>query len=258
LAGQPLWRGTLDPLDGRESAPFGVAQTPLLQQIAIYAPKVIPALLKLLSDSEESVRAAAARALGQVGQGHSEVVAALLTLLSYLGSYEREAAASALGQVGQGRSEVVKALLTLLSAPERYVRSAAASALGRLEIKNATMHRRVLIALNRRLHDRHDNVRGAALTALRAQVEGRQLPGYRWTPLRQRQRRRRRIQWISWWVFVLCALLLLALLLAVVAARLDANSLLVRWGLALVGLSGLLAGLAQIIGRALRNPFEGE
>jgi hypothetical protein len=40
------------------------------------------------------------------------------------------------------------------------------------------------------------------------------------------------------------------------SARLDANSLLVRFGAAVALITGLAAGVAQVLGSTLRNPYE--
>lgn len=94
----------------------------------------------------------------------------------------------------------------------------------------------------------------AALTAIRSQVEGRQLPGYRWVPLRQRRERRRRLAAALHWLLLLAG----AVMAAWALAYLDEESLGMRTLLILFGLIGMGAGLAQIVGRPLRNPWDGE
>ena len=94
----------------------------------------------------------------------------------------------------------------------------------------------------------------AALTAIRAQVEGRQLPGYRWVPLRQRRERKRRFFAALHWFLLLAG----AVMAAWALAYLDEESLGMRALLILFGLIGMGAGLAQIVGRPLCNPWDGE
>jgi len=95
---------------------------------------VVAALLKRLTDSDEDVRWAAARALGQLGVATPEVTAALLKDLTDPERYVRGAATEALGQLGAqaGTPEVMAALLKRLTDSERYVRGAAAGALSEL------------------------------------------------------------------------------------------------------------------------------
>lgn len=99
-------------------------------------------------------------------------------------------------------------------------------------------------------------MRRAALIASNQLIEGRPLPGYRWTPIRERLERRRRLNRFRWWALVVCLLVLAALVLAYLSARLDPDSLLVRFGAALALLTGLAAGVAQVLGWTLRNPYE--
>lgn len=114
----------------------------------------------------------------------------------------------------------------------------------------------LLVGLSRQLHRWDDDQRQNALDVIDKQLEGRPLPGYRWTPIRERIERRRRLNQIRWWAMVICMMLLAALVMAYLSARLDANSLLVRFGAALALITGLAAGVAQVLGWTLRNPYE--
>jgi len=101
-----------------------------------------------------------------------------------------------------------------------------------------------------------DDERQNALDVIDKQLEGRPLPGYRWTPIRERLARRRRLNRFRWWALVACLLVLVALVLAYLSAQLDADSLLVRFGAAVALITGLAAGVAQVLGWTLRNPYE--
>jgi len=70
--------------------------------------------------------------------------------------------------------------------------------------------------------------------------------------------RQRRINQFGWWAWVVCGLVLAALVVVYLSAQLDANSLLVRFGAAVALITGLAAGVAQVLGWTLRNPYEKE
>lgn len=97
---------------------------------------VLAVLLKRLTDSEQYVRGAAARALGQLEAAAEtpEVLAALLKRLTDSDEGVRRTAAGALGQMGATAAtpEVLAALLKYLTDSEEYVRRAAAGALRNL------------------------------------------------------------------------------------------------------------------------------
>jgi hypothetical protein len=88
-------------------------------------------------------------------------------------------AAESLGQVGVGNESVVQALLhQALPDIDADVRSSAAESLGQMEIKDTLYLCRVLIALNRCLHDQNHDVRRSALVSIRRLLDGRPIPSY--------------------------------------------------------------------------------
>ena len=171
-------------------------------------------------------------------------------------------AVHSLGQLGQSlisvaTVQVATALMMALGASDSTVRQAAASSLGGLEIQDETLLRRVLIALNRRLHDGNDDVRRAALTAIRRLLDGRQIPGYRWVPIREQQRRARIRKRIGWTVLGLGLVMLVLWLGGIANGQLDSVAAWV-WGVVrrLVVMIFLTAGFDLLFSYCRRPPWD--
>jgi HEAT repeat protein len=90
---------------------------------------VLGPLVKLLSDSDEDVRGAAARALGEVKPG-SAVVPSLVGALKDRSARVRGAAANSLSRVGGPAKAAVPALIAALKDPDQWVRRQSAYTLG--------------------------------------------------------------------------------------------------------------------------------
>jgi hypothetical protein len=148
-------------------------------------PRVVPALLELLRDNSDDVRAAAASALGAAGGSNPRVVPALLELLR---DDVRAAAASALGGAGGSDPRVVPALLGLLRDGNYLERRAAAHALLAAASTDPITMPSILHHLWR-IANRGISPFGDTPDAIARIVEGRQLPGYRWTSLKARRLR---------------------------------------------------------------------
>ncbi len=132
---------------------------------------LVPRLLRVLRgwQVEDSVRSAAAAALGQIGDA-----AAVSGLLRALGDAKwevREVAAAALGEIGDA---AVDALLTALGDAECDVRGTVARALGRIGGKAA------VDALLTALGDAKWGVRAAAAKALGQIGDAAAVPGLLW------------------------------------------------------------------------------
>lgn len=135
-------------------------------------------------------------------------------------------------------------------------RIVAAETIGQLKIEDETQLRTVLIALNRRLHDRHDDVRRAALTAIRRLLDGRQIPGYRWVPIREQRRRARLRKRIGWAVLGLGLFVLALCIGGVVNGQLDFSAGWVRVVGGLAGLASLAAGVELWLAHRRRPPWD--
>ncbi|MFN8486903.1 MAG: HEAT repeat domain-containing protein [Caldilineaceae bacterium] len=233
-----------------------VAVAAALSQLGQAAPAIVATWLTTLHDSEGSVRYAAIWALSQLGQGDPAVITALLAALHDPEWFVQVAAAEALGHLGQPDPTVITALLTALQDPEEYIRAAAARTLGQLKVIEKQLLYQLLVGLNRRMYVLDDDERQSALGAIDKQLEGQPLPGYYWTPIREQIERSRRLNQFRWWAMVVCIVVLVALVVVYLSARLDADSLLVRFGAAVALITGLAAGIAQVLGWTLRNPYE--
>jgi HEAT repeat protein len=224
--------------------------------LRLSSPAVIEALLTAFQNPDARVRTAVIRALGQLGQDSPAVIEALLIALQDPEISVRAASAHAIRELRQSSSTVTEGLLITLQDSAATVRAAAAQAFEVMEFEDLDQGRRILIALNQRLHDADDDVRCAALRASIQLVDGRPLPGYIWIPISERMARQRSVNRFSWWAGAVCALVLAALAMVYLSDLLDANSLLVRFGAAVALITGLAAGVAQVLGWTLRNPYE--
>ena len=151
--------------------------------------------------------------------------------------------------------DVVKALVEALADSDSDVRQAAASSLGKLKAKelDEALWHQILIALNRRLHDFDDRVRRAALEAIGSLVDGRPLPGYRWKPIGERQARQKRRRQVGKWLGIVAMLLLVGAVVTLLADYVDPDNFWFRLASTVGVLIGVLAGVAQVLGRDMRD-----
>jgi HEAT repeat protein len=82
----------------------------------------LPALITALQDSDGSVRAWSAQAIGDIGPGAARAVPALVMLLSSTDEGDRISACIGLRGIGPGAQEALPALRTSLADPSRDVR----------------------------------------------------------------------------------------------------------------------------------------
>ena len=148
------------------------------------------------------------------------------------------------------------ALTARLADPDPNVQRAAANSLEKSRIPDEAALRPVLIALNHMLHDWDDLVRRSALEAVRKLLDGRPIPGSRWTPLAVRRARAQRLRRIGFWAGIIAATLVVTLGVAWLLTGVDPNSLLGRFLLGITIVVALGSGLAQILGRVLRDPWD--
>ena len=231
-----------------------------LVQLGEASGEAVAVLIGALGDSSRLMRQVAASSLVQLGQVLREKVVAFVNALGHFdtsfGSV-RQVAASSLVQLDEVYGEVVEELLLamIISESKSLVREAASS-LGQLKIEDETQLRPVLIALNRRLHDRDDGVRRAALTAIRQLLDGRQIPGYRWVPIRERRERARKRRILGYWVLGIATAVLVAWVAAGLTTYLSLDEFWVRFVGALAALVALAAGGVQVLGYFRRPPWD--
>ncbi len=99
------------------------------------------------------------------------------------------------------------------------------------------------------------DVRRAALESIHKLLDGRPIPGYQWVPLRRRRARRLGLKRIA----ILSGVVAFLLLVALTVTLLDPNSLISRWVTwlsILASIVAILAAVAQVLGRTLRDPWE--
>lgn len=121
-----IWRETAR--SGVETESFQHATYALS---AIGAPAV-PALIDTLQDENESIRASAAYALGDIGNAAQEAVPSLTQALRDESALVRRHATEALGLIGQPAPDTVSALSGMLRDEHYWIRDNAARALARL------------------------------------------------------------------------------------------------------------------------------
>ena len=92
----------------------------------------VPALIDALQDKNESIRASAAYALGDIGRAAQEAVPSLTQALRDESTWVRRHATEALGLIGQPAQNTVSALTDLLYDEHYWIRDNAARALARL------------------------------------------------------------------------------------------------------------------------------
>ena len=92
----------------------------------------VPALIDTLQDKNESIRASAAYALGDIGNAAQDAVPSLTQALRDESAWVRRHATEALGLIGQPVQNTVPALIGLLRDPHYWIRDNAARALARL------------------------------------------------------------------------------------------------------------------------------
>jgi HEAT repeat protein len=102
------------------------------------ASEAVASLLASLKSDDPSVRAAAARALGEIAREAKEAIPAVGLALRDPEVAVRENAARALGQIGPAAHPTVPGLLESLRDADPRVRKAAAAALGRIGDAGAT------------------------------------------------------------------------------------------------------------------------
>lgn len=176
---------------------------------------IASALFRALRDKDIKVRSQAAKSLGQLGVVKEEVVRVLVSALQekhQLGSSDGNAlkklqedgikkfTSSSTGQVPK---KMLSTLLKALQDEEVSVRNQAAKNLVILPLTER-QQKKVLIKLNQFLHD--DRLRNDALALIKKLLEGRQLPGYVWQPLKiqikEKERRERRLRKMVWGLLI--------------------------------------------------------
>jgi len=191
-----------------------------------------------------------------VGESNEEVAKALLEALHDPNEHVRWQMAESLSELEGGSGEMVKALLAALHDRDRDVQRKAAGSLGGLEIKDTVQLRRVLMNLNRRLYDGDYWIREVALASIHQLLDGRPIPGYRWVPLQKRRAQKQRLKRIAFWLGTAAFMVLTSLAATWLLGVLDPDSFFMRFLAVLAGIIASAAAVAQILGRAWRDPWE--
>ena len=99
-------------------------------------------------------------------------------------------------------------------------------------------------------------MRQAALLSIRQLLDGRLMPGYQWVPLRKRRERRLRLRRVAFWLGVTALMALIGLAATWLLGTLNPNDFPVRFLAVLAGIIAFVAAVAQILGRALLDPWD--
>ena len=123
----------------------------------------VPALINALQDEDESIRASAAYALGDIGDAAQEAVPSLTQALRDESAWVRRHATEALGIIGQPAQNTVPALTGMLHDGHYWIRDNAVRALARL----GPAAEAAIPALMNTLSDENRYVRFHAMVALK-------------------------------------------------------------------------------------------
>ncbi|MEI8394060.1 MAG: HEAT repeat domain-containing protein [Rhodospirillaceae bacterium] len=159
---------------------------PLLQKAGIDSSLITQILSVHLNDRDSHVRYYALSGLQQVGADQPGVIDALLGALHDPDAAVRLNAAAALGRIGNTDDRVIPALRAVQKKWDFDLSPAASEALIALGDKDAGLFRRVVRNDVRGMW-RNPGSAGNWISELFKLCEGRQLPGYRWWPLRRRR-----------------------------------------------------------------------
>lgn len=199
---------------------------------------------------------AAAKSLARLRQVSNDALTALIEMLGHWDWEVRDAASSILVDLEGISNDIKPKLVAELSNSDENVRAGAARSLGKFDLQEESELCGVLIALNRRLHDRNDDVRRAALTSIRRLLDGRQIPGYRWVPIRERRERARKRRILGYWVVGISLGLLVAWVAAGVATYWQVDPFIERFVTYALALVALAAGGVQVLGWLRRPPWD--
>ncbi len=123
----------------------------------------VPALIDTLQDENESIRASAAYALGDIGSAAQEAIPSLTQALRDESAWVRRHATEALGIIGQPAQDTVSALTGMLQDEHYWIRDNAARALARL----GSAAEAAVPTLTNTLNDENRYVRFHAMFALK-------------------------------------------------------------------------------------------
>ena len=122
----------LSGIGGWSSPQLSWLQTHVTYALSAIGGPAVPALIEALQDENESIRASAAYALGDIGSAAQEAVSSLTEALRDESTWVRRHATEALGLIGQPAQNTVSALTYLLYDEHYWIRDNAARALARL------------------------------------------------------------------------------------------------------------------------------
>lgn len=122
----------LSGIGGWSSPQLSWLQTHATYALSAIGGPAVPALVEALVSDNESIRANAAYALGDIGDAAQDAVPALTQALRDESTWVRRHATEALGLIGQPAQNTVSALIDLLCDEHYWIRDNAARALARL------------------------------------------------------------------------------------------------------------------------------
>lgn len=212
-------------------------------------PLVLHELCEALASPYQDIRLAAATALSQSDDvGAPEVVHALTKAQEDEALEVRRVSAIALAQTGNVDLSVIRNLLSGLNHQDSTIRQKALENLKRIHPTQESQLIQILTLLVRRLHRGYLSSGDPTYGLISQLLNGRPLPGYRWAPIREREKQHRRRLQLAKVVGVAAVILLVAALWTAAQEELGADSRIMAFVAATAGLVALLGAVAEVLG----------
>jgi HEAT repeat protein len=235
---------------------LAVRAATILVRLDVASPQAVAALIHALGNRDNPFaveidrRREAVAGLGQLGHASPRVAVALIWALGDLDHEVRQTAVSSLVELGQSSPEVVAALIRALGHESKDALNGAAESLCRIGKLDESQLQEALRRLDRRVHDLDKSgiTRITVIQTARRLLTDRPMPGQRWVPIREREKRRCR-RLAAACVVAAMAVILLAVALRTLAQEwLGVDSRIVALAAAIGGLIALLAAVTEILG----------
>lgn len=240
--------------DARLAAAAALSQSDHMED-----PEVRLALAHALASQDRDLRLAVVAAFSQPNcHGDPEAEQALTRSLSDKDWEVRCLSAMALAQTGVTSMPIIRNLLPGLNHRDDPIRQKALEILSHIQPAERSHFIQTLALLVQRWHARYLSSDDPARKLIGQLVHGRPLPGYRWMLIREREARVRRLRQTAFWMGIIASALLVSAMVTWLANDINANVILIRFLSILGALVAFGAGIAQILGRSLNDPWSSQ